>query len=83
MKYSKSIISILLISLIIISNALPNLKNEKAKAKKMNSKAKLGNKKFLEKPKEYYDDLIEKGLIADNLTVIIFIIICRNNINVT
>ena len=68
MKYSKSIISILLISLIIISNALPNLKNEKAKAKKMNSKAKLGNKKFLEKPKEYYDDLIEKGLIADNLT---------------
>ena len=67
MRNWKTIISIIF-SLIILANSLPNLKKEKTQEEKKNSKSKLSKQKFQEKPKEFYDDLIEKGLIADNLT---------------
>ena len=57
----------ILISLIILANSLPNFKKQKSKNEKLKSNHKTFKENVIEKPKEYYDDLIEKGLIADNL----------------
>ena len=58
----------ILILLVILANSLPNLKKIKTKNEKLDSIPKSNKKKTREKPKEYYNELIEKGLIVDNLT---------------
>ena len=58
----------ILIFLVILANSLPNLKKIKTKNEKLDSIPKSNKKKTREKPKEYYNELIEKGLIVDNLT---------------
>ena len=67
MRSTKTILLVFLF-LTIFVDALPNLKKGLEKKKPTLSKPKLVQRKTSEKPKEYYDDLVEKGLIADNLT---------------
>ena len=67
MRTAKTILLVFLFSAIFV-DALPNLKKDLKKKKVTFSKPKLVQRKTSEKPKEYYDDLVEKGLIADNLT---------------
>ena len=65
MRTTKILLLVFLFSTVLVY-ALPNLKKGLEKNKVSSSKS--IQKKSSEKSKEYYDDLVEKGLIADNLT---------------
>ena len=67
MRTTKILLLLFLFSTVLV-DALPNLKKGLKKKKAFSSESESIQKKFSEKPKEYYDDLVEKGLIADNLT---------------
>ena len=65
MRTTKILVLVILFSTVLV-DAFPNLK--KGLGKKKDSSSESIQKKSSEKPKEYYDELVEKGLIADNLT---------------
>ena len=67
MQTTKIILLIFLFYIVFV-DALPNLKIGLEKKELSSSKPEPIQRKNSEKTKEFYDDLVEKGLIADNLT---------------